>query len=84
MKAMLLTGLLIFMVMLMTGMWIGYRQVKTLTLEEENENLKATLRRIIAMTLDTYIIEIAKHALGEGDDPDAADRRGDQRPHRGP
>jgi hypothetical protein len=33
----------------------------------EIENLRATLRRIIAMTLDDYIIEIAKHALGEDD-----------------
>jgi hypothetical protein len=34
----------------------------------EIENLRATLRRIIAMTLDDYIIEIAKHALGEEKD----------------
>lgn len=31
----------------------------------EIENLRGTLRRIIAMTRDDYIIEIAKHALGE-------------------
>lgn len=62
-------------------MSIEYRAVKTLSLEEENENLRATLRRIIAMTLDTYIIEIAKHALGEGDDPD--ERPSDRGAERG-
>jgi hypothetical protein len=35
--------------------------------EKEIANLRGTLRRIIAMTLDDYIIEIAKHALGEDD-----------------
>ena len=35
--------------------------------EKEIENLRGTLRRIIAMTLDDYIIEIAKHALGKDD-----------------
>lgn len=36
--------------------------------EKEIANLRATLRRIIAITLDDYIIEIAKHGLGEDDE----------------